>query len=126
TLLILIIMYESISSKLAPSHVFRKRLIRASITSCIIMGFSLLIGVLGYRYLANLRWVDSFLNAAMILGGMGPVDTLCTDGAKLFAGFYALFSGVTFLVGMGVILTPMLHRFLHKFHLDLDDEEDKK
>jgi hypothetical protein len=79
---------------------------------------SLFAGVLGYRYLAGLSWVDSLLNASMILGGMGPVDTLKTDGAKIFASFYALFSGLVFIGLLGVLLAPFIHRLMHRLHMD--------
>jgi hypothetical protein len=118
------IMYESSASKLAPVKVFRKRILKASLLTFLLFTISLFIGIMGYHYLGNLQWVDSFINAAMILGGMGPVSPLDNDAAKIFAGCYALFSGVTFLIGMGVVLAPLLHRFLHKFHLDLDEEDD--
>lgn len=117
-------MYESSASKLAPVKVFRKRVLKASLVSFLLFSFSLLIGIMGYHYFGKLQWVDSFINAAMILGGMGPVNQLDNDTAKIFAGCYALFSGVTFLIGMGVVLAPLLHRFMHKFHLDLDEEDD--
>jgi hypothetical protein len=81
---------------------------------------SLLVGILGYMALAGLPFVDAFLNAAMILGGMGPVDVLHSDGAKLFAGLYALFSGFILLGVAGVILSPIFHRLLHAFHIDTD------
>jgi hypothetical protein len=79
------------------------------------------IGIGGYRYLARLSWIDSFLNASMILGGMGPVDDLKNSGAKLFAGAYALFSGIVFIGVAGVITAPFVHRLLHHIHMD-DDE----
>lgn len=109
---------EHYKAKLAPRAVFRKRLKEAGFISIIIFSISLFVGVLGYHILAGLPWIDSFLNASMILGGMGPVDTLTNKGAKIFAGCYALFSGVAFISGMAVFVTPILHRFLHKFHLD--------
>jgi hypothetical protein len=87
-----------------------------------LLGGSLVLGIVGYMALAHLRFVDAFLNAAMILGGMGPVDPLPDDGAKLFAGLYALYSGVVFLVVVGVVFAPVLHRILHHLHLDADDD----
>ena len=84
--------------------------------------FPLIVGVVGYMGLAGLSPIDAFLNASMILGGMGPVDPLPTDGAKLFAGLYALFSGVFFLVIAGVILAPFLHRVLHRLHIADDSD----
>jgi hypothetical protein len=78
------------------------------------------IGILGYHVFEGFSWIDSTLNAAMILGGMGPVDTLHTDTGKLFASFYALFSGIVFLVAVGVLIAPILHRLLHQFHLQAE------
>lgn len=114
-------MFEHFKTKIAPKSVFRYRLLIFSLISSSIFVFSLIIGIIGYHYLAELGWVDSFLNASMILGGMGPVDMLKSDSAKLFAGFYSLFSGIAFLSSMVLFLTPILHRFLHKFHLDIDE-----
>ena len=76
------------------------------------------LGIGGYHWIAGLGWIDSVLNAAMILGGMGPVDRLDTTGAKLFAAAYAIFSGLVFISVMGVVLAPVMHRIIHKFHLD--------
>ena len=76
------------------------------------------IGTVGYHVTANLGWVDAFLNASMILSGMGPVDRLDTSAAKIFAACYALFSGLLFIAVMGVVLAPWAHRILHKMHLD--------
>lgn len=88
--------------------------------SLLILLFSIGMGVLGYHYYGNLPWVDSFLNAAMILTGMGPVDRMETEAGKLFSAFYALFSGISFLTFVGVLFAPVYHRFLHKFHLDIE------
>lgn len=109
---------EHKKSRLATKKQFRNRLVKATMLSVVIFVVSLTIGVVGYHSLAGLPWTDSFLNASMILGGMGPVDTLTEKGAKLFAGCYALFSGVAFISSMAIFITPILHRFLHKFHLD--------
>jgi len=81
---------------------------------------SLLGGMAGYHYLEGLPWIDSFLNAAMILGGMGPVATIQTFNGKLFAGFYALYSGLVVIVAAGVIFAPVFHRMIHTFHADPD------
>ncbi len=78
----------------------------------------LLVGMAGYHWIAGLSWIDSLLNAAMILGGMGPVDEMTTVAAKIFASFYALFSGLVFVGAAGVLLSPLFHRLLHAFHLD--------
>lgn len=79
---------------------------------------TLFIGMAGYHWLEDLTWVDAYVNAAMILGGMGPVDQLHTAAGKLFAGSYALFAGLVFLLAVGVMAAPLLHRAMHRFHLD--------
>ena len=84
------------------------------------VALSLLIGIAGYHYLEQLPWLDAFLDASMILGGMGPVRPPVTPGGKLFAGLYALYSGLVFLVTAGVLLAPVLHRAMHKFHWQKD------
>jgi hypothetical protein len=86
---------------------------------------SLGIGMIGYHGFEKMAWVDAFVNAAMILSGMGPVATLQTDGGKIFAGCYALFSGISLIAILGIIFAPVVHRFLHKFHLE-DEERDAK
>ncbi len=116
-------MFEHSAAKLASKKQFKRRLIRFSAISVVIFVFSLMLGILGYHYIAGLGWTDAFLNASMILGGMGPVDFLTSTSGKLFAGFYALFSGVAFLSAMAIFVTPILHRFLHKFHLDAEEKE---
>lgn len=88
---------------------------------------ALLLGVCGYHYSADLPWLDSLVYASMILSGMGPVDAIRNDAGKWFESFYALFSGVVFITSVGVILAPVVHRFLHRFHLDIapgDDEHE--
>jgi hypothetical protein len=90
-----------------------------SIVAIFILLFSLAIGILGYSYFFQLGFEDSLLNASMILAGMGPVDVAKTSGAKIFASFYALYSGVAFLSSVAVLFSPILHRFLHRFHLDV-------
>lgn len=110
-------MFEHHKQPLLPKAEFIRRVIRYTAVALLLVGFSLLIGVLGYRFLEGLPWLDSLLNAAMILGGMGPVNALHTDGGKLFASFYALFSGIVFLISVGVLLAPVIHRLMHQFHL---------
>jgi hypothetical protein len=83
---------------------------------------SLTVGTCAYHYLESLAWLDAFLNASMILGGMGPVDPIKTDAGKLFASFYALYSGLAILSIAGLILAPVVHRFLHKFHVADDPD----
>ena len=92
--------------------------------AAIILG-SLTLGVLGYHVLEGLPWLDALLNASMILGGMGPVDALRTNGGKLFASIYALYSGLVVLVAAGILLAPIAHRIMHHMHMRTDDDEDK-
>ena len=107
------------------SHFFR-RLARSVLIATIIVAGSLGIGMVGYHATEGLGWLDSFLNASMILAGMGPVDTVRTDAGKLFAGLYAIFSGVIFLTTCAVLLAPAVHRFLHRTHLDIELPADGK
>ncbi len=88
---------------------------------------ALAIGIVGYHLFAGLSWIDALLNAAMILGGMGPVNPMVTNAGKLFASFYALYSGMVFLVAAGVLVTPAMHRIFHHFHLvEPEDEQPKE
>ena len=97
---------------------FAKRLASAVGLACGIIGIVLFIGIAGYHWLDELDWIDSLLEASMILGGMGPVNPIKGTGAKLFASAYALFSGLVFIGIMGIVLTPIAHRILHKFHVE--------
>ena len=108
---------------LASRRVFLRRIGRYAILSMAIISASLGIGILGYHITEGLPWLDSLLNASMILGGMGPVDPVRTIAGKWFASFYALFSGMVLLVAVGVLIAPVFHRFLHRFHLEIDDEQ---
>jgi len=114
-------MFERKHDRVAPLSVFVKRLIGAVVIALGLIAFVLLIGIAGYHYLAGFDWIDSLLEASMILGGMGPVNSLPTDGAKVFASIYALFSGLVFIAVMGLVLSPVVHRILHKFHVDEKD-----
>src|ERR1041385_3121669 len=116
-------MFEHRRQQLLPRRAFLFRLGRFAGAAFLLVVISWVIGILGYRALEGMAWIDASLNAAMILGGMGPVDTLHTDAGKLFASFYALFSGIVFLVAVGVLIAPILHRFMHQFHLEADREE---
>src|SRR5436190_23478291 len=113
--------YDSCSDELLPLPSFFRRLTISLSLAGIFVAFALTIGTAGYYYFARLPVLDAFLNASMILTGMGPVDPLRTKSAKLFASFYALFSGVIFITIMGVLLAPLLHRMMHKFHLEPDE-----
>jgi hypothetical protein len=105
---------------LSPRHFARRLLSHAAISGAIVVG-SLGAGMLGYMHYERLGWRDAFLNAAMLLGGMGPVNSPHTDGGKLFAGLYALYAGLVFLVGIAIVLAPVLHRLLHTFHWEGTD-----
>ena len=102
---------------------FAWRYLRWGTAAATILIVSLAIGICGYHYLNGISWIDSILNASMILGGMGPVDTLKNNTAKLFASFYALYSGLLLISLAGLMLTPLVHRFLHKFHLELQTRQ---
>ena len=115
-------MFEHHKQPLASQSAFARRMLRYSLFSAGIILFSLGIGILGYHYFESLSWIDSLLNASMILGGMGPVNTLQTNAGKIFASFYALYSGVVLLASVGILVTPILHRFLHRFHLEIEDD----
>jgi hypothetical protein len=111
-------MYEHRRQRLLPFGRFLRRLgAHVGIALAVVL-LSLLAGMAGYVHYEHLGWLDAFLNAAMLLGGMGPVETPRTAGGKLFAGFYALYSGMVFLVVVGIALSPVVHRVLHTFHLD--------
>jgi hypothetical protein len=116
--------YEHRDQPLAPRSVFYRRLMVNGGVAIILVLISLVVGMIGYHTLAGLAWIDAFQNAAMILSGMGPVDQLTTSGAKLFAGVYAIYSGLALIATAGVTIAPILHRFLHRFHLE--DEADEE
>lgn len=117
--------YEHREERLISKAEFLRRLGHSFLVGGLLIGFSLGAGMLGYRDLENLSWTDSFLNAAMILGGMGPVDVMKSEAGKIFAGFYALYSGLAFLVLAGLLFGPVAHRILHSFHYDADREDEK-
>jgi len=118
-------MYEHHSKPLLPRKVFYQRLARHAALGVTVIVVALGLGMVGYHGFEKLPWVDAFVNAAMILSGMGPVATLQTDAGKIFAGCYALFSGLTLVAILGIIFAPVVHRFLHKFHLE-DEKLDKR
>lgn len=116
-------MFEKLTQKVAPKPKFYKRVLKSLLYALSIIAFSLFIGMLGYHYLENFNWIDSFLNASMILSGMGPANPLTSNEGKIFAGIYALFSGIIFLIAIAIILAPLFHRFLHKLHVDEEKEK---
>ena len=107
---------------LVPRRVFLRRLVEHALAAILLVGGTLAIGMAGYHWLEDLPWVDAYVNAAMILGGMGPVAELHTTSGKLFAGTYALFAGIVFLVGVSVVFAPVVHRAMHKFHIADEDK----
>ena len=100
---------------------FHRRLLGAVGLAVVLIGCSLVLGILGYHFIGGLRWVDALLDAAMILSGMGPVSPLTSDAAKVFAAGYALFSGLILIGATGIVLSPVFHRVLHKFHVEERD-----
>lgn len=113
-------MYESKKqSPLPRASFFARVLLHVSLALGLLL-VSLAIGMTGYMVFENLPPVDAFLNSAMLLGGMGPVDPPLTDGGKLFAGLYALYAGLVFIVTAALVFSPVVHRVLHQFHWDAD------
>ncbi len=115
-------MYEHKTQPLASRIIYRKRIRQNGMIAFLILSLSLFLGVIGYKLtIPEFDWYDSLLNASMILSGMGPVidsKIILSNTSKVFASFYALFSGITFLSTFGVLLAPIIHRFFHKLHLE--------
>jgi hypothetical protein len=110
--------YEPKSVRPLPFRRFLRRLLNHFGLVAVAIAVSLAIGMAGYMGFARMSWVDAFMNASMLLGGMGPVGDLPNDASKLFAGLYALYAGLVFIVSAGVLLAPIVHRILHKIHAD--------
>jgi hypothetical protein len=108
------------------TRLFRRHMVQSTRVAALVIGVSLLIGIVGYHVFADLPWIDAMVNASMILGGMGPVDTIKSTGGKWFESIYALYSGVALLTSVGVFFAPALHRFMHKFHLEVREEEERQ
>jgi len=117
--------FEHRTAPLAGQKAFLRRVARFSGFAGLLIAGSLLIGIGGYHFICGLGWVDALLNAAMILTGMGPVNEVTTTAGKLFAAAYALFSGVAFLTIVAVFLAPIVHRFLHRLHLEVEEESNR-
>jgi hypothetical protein len=115
--------FDHMSEPVASHAEFLGRMTVNLIAATVIIGLALAGGMYGYHTLEGLSWLDSFLNASMLLGGMGPVDAMHTDAGKLFAGGYALACGLLFVLVAGVVLAPVLHRVLHALHVDCDDDK---
>ena len=111
-------MYESKKQRPVIRQVFVRRLALHTVIALGLIGVSLAAGMVGYASFEHLAWIDAFLNAAMLLGGMGPVNAPVTEGGKLFAGLFALYAGLVFIVTAALLFTPLLHRLMHRFHWD--------
>ena len=110
-------MYEGRHQALISRRHFYRRIALHLAAAALLLAASLAIGMAGYVATEGMSWLDAFLNAAMLLGGMGPVSPLTTSGGKLFAGAFALYAGLVFVACAALVLTPVLHRLLHRFHL---------
>ena len=119
-------MFEHITKQVLPRPQFVSRLMRAVLLGLGLIAVSLAIGMAGYLYFfPKMDWADAFVNAAMILSGMGPLATPETTAAKIFSGCYAIYSGLMLVMSAGVVFAPLVHRFLHKLHADEDDVREK-
>lgn len=115
--------YESKQQPLLSRSAFARRVLLSIAVAALFIGVSLVCGMAGYHYFENMEWIDAFANAAMILSGMGPLAPLQTWNGKLFAGCYALYSGLAVIVATSVMLAPIIHRLLHRFHLEAEKGE---
>jgi hypothetical protein len=118
-------LFERHNEKLLPRSKFLRRLLKFGLIAVMLILVSLVIGMAGYHLLEGLSWVDAFLNAAMLMGGMGPVNTLQTDAGKIFAGVYALYCGMILLIAVGIFAVPIVHRFIHHFHLESEKKQEQ-
>jgi hypothetical protein len=112
-------MFEHRSERRISRRRFAARMLRHLVVSAMIIAVSLAVGIAGYEHFEHLTFRDAFLNASMLLGGMGPIATQLTPAGKVFAGFYALYAGLVFVIASGVLLAPVIHRVLHSVHCDL-------
>ena len=118
--------YEHKRQPLATRKLYLRRLMRSLGLALLILFLCLMIGIIGYHYLADAPWIDALHNASMILSGMGPVFEIRTDAGKWFSSIYALFSGIVFITNIGIVLSPAIHRLFHRLHLDEDPQSDSK
>ena len=117
-----IIAFERLSEPLATRQVFAGRLVRSIVIGSLIVAAALFGGMAGYHVFEGLSWIDSFVNAAMILSGMGVLAAPVSIEGKLFAGLYAIFCGLVLIAATAIMFTPVIHRFLHQMHMDDEDE----
>jgi len=118
-------MFEKVRQPLLPARAFFRRMLGHFGLATTMVAFALGIGVLGYRFIEGMPWMDALLNASMILGGMGPVGELTSNSGKVFASLYALFSAFVFLTAAAVMFSPLVHRLLHHFHIEIEEKEKK-
>ncbi|MFM7672523.1 MAG: hypothetical protein ACKO6Q_08045 [Bacteroidota bacterium] len=111
-------LYEHKKQPLATRQIYLRRLFRCLMLATVILFICLMIGTIGYHFLADAYWLDAFHNASMILSGMGPVIAIHTTAGKWFSSLYALFSGIVFITNIGIVLSPVIHRFFHRLHVD--------
>lgn len=114
---------ERRTEKIAPVNLFMARMLVSLGLALGLVLFSLALGMAGYHWIAGLSWIDSFLEAAMILGGEGPIAVSMTGGAKVFAGLYAMYCGLLLIALIGILLTPVAHRMMHSFHIDKTEDD---
>jgi NhaP-type Na+/H+ or K+/H+ antiporter len=112
-------MFEQRHEPLLSRAAFLRRMVKYALLASGFIAVSLVIGMAGYHYFEGMSWIDAFVNAAMLMGGMGPVSDLHTDAGKLFAGIYALYCGLIVIIAIGIVAAPLLHRILHHFHLEV-------
>lgn len=112
------------NKNILPPKEFAKRVFNYAVFSLSLLSLSIGIGILGYHYIGELKWIDSIYNASLILAGMGPVDVLISDSAKLFASIYAIFSGVVFLSTVAIFFAPFAHRLMHLLRIEEIDEHE--
>jgi hypothetical protein len=115
--------FESRHQPLLNREAFAQRLVVSIGAASFLIGVSLLVGMAGYHYFEGMAWIDAFVNASMILSGMGPLSPLQTWGGKLFAGLYALYSGLALILAIGLVIAPVVHRALHRFHLEVEERK---
>ncbi len=118
--------FEYRSKPLLPRLEFIKRMIPFALLSAGFVTVSLLTGMVGYRIFGNFSWVDAFVNASMLMGGMCPVNEFHNDAGKIFAGIYSMYCGLMFIIAVGFLVVPVFHRFLHRFHLEMDETTSRK
>ena len=115
-------MFEHYRQPLLPRHLFLRRLLRSIISALLLLVVTIFLGMISFHSIEGFSWIDSFLNSVMIMTGVGTVGIINTQSGKIFTGVYSLFSTLVFFTVLAIIFTPLLHRLLHRFHLDLDEK----